>query len=186
LYWRVIVPEPTSSGVAGAATFKAAGGAAAGGALLSAIVVMLMTPPRSTREWAVGLISTVARAEVEHPFRRIRRAFGLTNVRCHRMTTNTAALIRIFALSNPWMARRRLAAMTFAFCQRGKTWLKTSAISRNATLVWFSLSGQENSRSHRLCRLERRLFGPSQGKHMVGVVEGEEGTCDKEHRLAGN
>ena len=53
------MPEPTSSGVAGAAAFKAAGGAAAGGALLSTIVVMLMTPPRSTREWAVGLISTV-------------------------------------------------------------------------------------------------------------------------------
>jgi len=54
------MPEPTSSGVAGAAAFKAAGGAAAGGALLSAIVVMLMTPPpRSMREWAVGLISTV-------------------------------------------------------------------------------------------------------------------------------
>ena len=53
------MPEPTSSGVAGAAAFKAAGGAAARGALLSAIVVMLMTPPRSTREWAVGLISTV-------------------------------------------------------------------------------------------------------------------------------
>jgi hypothetical protein len=45
LHWRVIVPEPTSSGVAGAAAFKVAGGAAAGGALLSAIVVMLMTPP---------------------------------------------------------------------------------------------------------------------------------------------
>ncbi|WP_299160958.1 hypothetical protein [Accumulibacter sp.] len=27
--------------------------------MLSGIVVMLMTPPRSTREWAVGLISTV-------------------------------------------------------------------------------------------------------------------------------
>ncbi len=53
------MPEPTSSGVAGAVAFKAAGGAAAGGALLSTIVVMLMTPPRSTREWAVGLISTV-------------------------------------------------------------------------------------------------------------------------------
>jgi hypothetical protein len=53
------MPEPTSSSVAGAAAFKAAGGAAAGGALLSTIVVMLMTQPRSTREWAVGLISTV-------------------------------------------------------------------------------------------------------------------------------
>ena len=48
------MPEPTSSGVAGAAAFKAAGGA-----LLATIVVMLMTPPRSMREWAVGLISTV-------------------------------------------------------------------------------------------------------------------------------
>ena len=54
--------EPTSSGVAGAAAFKAAGGLAgalAGGAALAAVVVMLMTPPRSKREWAVGLISTV-------------------------------------------------------------------------------------------------------------------------------
>ena len=54
--------DPASSGVAGAAAFNAIGGAstvAAGGASLAAIVVMLMTPPRSPREWAVGLISTV-------------------------------------------------------------------------------------------------------------------------------
>ena len=57
------MPEPTSSGVASAAAaYKAIGGAAgaaAGGATLAAIVVMLMTPPRSIREWTVGLISTV-------------------------------------------------------------------------------------------------------------------------------
>ncbi len=53
------MPEPTSSGVAGAAAYKAIGGAAVGGAMLAEIVVMLMTPPRSKREWAVGLISTV-------------------------------------------------------------------------------------------------------------------------------
>lgn len=57
------MPEPTSStGAAGFAAFKAMGGAAgmaAGGAGLAAIVVMLMTPPRSPREWAVGLICTV-------------------------------------------------------------------------------------------------------------------------------
>ncbi len=35
------------------------GGVAVGCAVLSTIVVMLMTPPRSTRDWAVGLISTV-------------------------------------------------------------------------------------------------------------------------------
>ncbi len=38
---------------------KAIGGVAVGGAMLAEIVVMLMTPPRSKREWAVGLISTV-------------------------------------------------------------------------------------------------------------------------------
>ncbi|MDD5247532.1 MAG: hypothetical protein PHY45_01005 [Rhodocyclaceae bacterium] len=51
--------DPASGGAAGAVAFKAMGGTAAGGATLATIVVMLMTPPRSKREWAVGLISTV-------------------------------------------------------------------------------------------------------------------------------
>lgn len=58
--------EPSSSAVAGAAAgaaaWKAVGGAAgvaAGGAGLAAIVVMCMTRPRTSREWAVALISTV-------------------------------------------------------------------------------------------------------------------------------
>lgn len=55
--------EPTSSGAAaGIAGWKLIGGAsgfAALGAALASVVVMLMTPPRSPREWAVGLISTV-------------------------------------------------------------------------------------------------------------------------------
>jgi len=46
---------------------KAAGGAAAGAALLSAIVVMLMTPPRSTREWAVGMALRRARRLTRGP-----------------------------------------------------------------------------------------------------------------------
>ncbi len=57
------MPEPTSSSVAGVAVvYKAFGGTAAAlasGATLAAVVVMLMTPPRTKREWAVGLISTV-------------------------------------------------------------------------------------------------------------------------------
>lgn len=57
------MPEPTSSTVAGGVfAWKAGGGligAAAAGAGLAAIVVMCMTPPRSTREWVVGIISTV-------------------------------------------------------------------------------------------------------------------------------
>lgn len=54
--------EPTSSGAAGVAGWHAVGGAAgvaAGGAGLAAIVVMCMMTPRSPKEWAVGLISTV-------------------------------------------------------------------------------------------------------------------------------
>lgn len=54
--------EPASSTVAGIAGWKAIGGAAgmsAGGAGLAAVVVMCMTPPRSKREWVVGIISTV-------------------------------------------------------------------------------------------------------------------------------
>lgn len=54
--------EPATTGVGAALGWKAVGGAAgvaAGGAGLAAVIVMLMTPPRSPREWAVGLISTV-------------------------------------------------------------------------------------------------------------------------------
>lgn len=58
--------EPTSSsaaaGAAGAAAWKAIGGLAgvmAGGAGLAAVVVMCVTMPRSPREWAVALISTL-------------------------------------------------------------------------------------------------------------------------------
>ena len=56
--------EPTSSTAAAgaAAGWKLIGGAAGAygiGAALATIVVMCMTPPRSKREWAVGLISTV-------------------------------------------------------------------------------------------------------------------------------
>ncbi len=66
------MPEPTSSGVAGAAAaYKAFGGtaaAAASGATRAAVVVMLMTPPRDKREWTVGLISTVVSSiEVVQP-----------------------------------------------------------------------------------------------------------------------
>jgi hypothetical protein len=54
--------EPISSGVATAAGWKLLGGAAGAGAIgagLASIVVMSITPPRSPREWAVGLTSTV-------------------------------------------------------------------------------------------------------------------------------
>lgn len=54
--------EPASSTAAGIAGWKFIGGAAGAlgtGAALATVVVMCMTPPRSKREWAVALISTV-------------------------------------------------------------------------------------------------------------------------------
>jgi len=52
------------------------------------------------------------RARVEHPFRVIKRQFGLMKVRFRGLAKNTAHVITLFALSNLWMARKRLLAMT--------------------------------------------------------------------------
>ncbi len=52
------------------------------------------------------------RAKVEHPFRVIKRQFGLLKVRFRGLDKNTSHLLTLFALSNLWMARRRLLAMT--------------------------------------------------------------------------
>lgn len=50
-------------------------------------------------------------AKVEHPFRAIKRQFGFTKV-CYRgLVKNTARLTTLFALSNLWMARRKLMTM---------------------------------------------------------------------------
>jgi IS5 family transposase len=48
------------------------------------------------------------RAKVEHPFRVIKRQFGHMKVRYRGLVKNTAQLHTLFALSNLWMARRRL------------------------------------------------------------------------------
>ena len=51
------------------------------------------------------------RAKVEHPFRVIKRQFGFTKVRYRGLAKNTAQLVTLFALSNVWMARRKLMEM---------------------------------------------------------------------------
>ena len=48
------------------------------------------------------------RAKVEHPFRIIKRQFGHVKVRYRGLAKNTEQLHTLFALSNLWMARRRL------------------------------------------------------------------------------
>lgn len=51
------------------------------------------------------------RARVEHPFRVIKRQFGYVKVRFRGLAKNTAQIITLFALSNLWMARRKLLLM---------------------------------------------------------------------------
>ena len=51
------------------------------------------------------------RAKVEHPFRVVKRQFGYTKVRYRGLAKNTAQVLTLFALSNLWMARRRLMVL---------------------------------------------------------------------------
>ena len=51
------------------------------------------------------------RAKVEHPFRVIKRQFGLMKVRFRGLAKNTAHVITLFALSNLWMVRKKQIAM---------------------------------------------------------------------------
>ena len=50
------------------------------------------------------------RAKVEHPFRVIKRQFGLVKVRFRGLAKNTAHVVTLFALSNLWMVRKQLMA----------------------------------------------------------------------------
>jgi IS5 family transposase len=59
------------------------------------------------------------RAKVEHPFRVIKRQFGLVKVRFRGLQKNTAQLLTLFALSNLWMVRRPLMAMQGAVRPKG-------------------------------------------------------------------
>jgi IS5 family transposase len=52
------------------------------------------------------------RAMGEHPFRVVKRQFGYVMVRFKGLAKNTAQVVTLFALSNLWMARKRLLAMT--------------------------------------------------------------------------
>jgi transposase, IS5 family len=59
----------------------------------------------------VEKIKASIRAKVEHPFRVIKRQFGHTKVRYRGLVKNTAQLKTLFALSNLWMARKKLMAL---------------------------------------------------------------------------
>ena len=51
------------------------------------------------------------RAKGEHPFRVVKKQFGFVKVRFRGLMKNTAHVVTLFALSNLWMARKKLIAM---------------------------------------------------------------------------
>ena len=55
--------------------------------------------------------ATRVRAKVEHQFRVIKRQFGHVKVRYRGLKKNTSQLFTLFALSNLWMARKKLPAL---------------------------------------------------------------------------
>lgn len=60
-------------------------------------------PPKGRRKTATQKREhrkTSVRAKVEHPFRVIKRQFGLMKVRFRGLTKNTAHVVTLFALSN--------------------------------------------------------------------------------------
>ena len=67
------------------------------------------------KQWSWGSLLDKAeqlkasvRAKVEHPFRVIKCQFGFTKVRYKGLAKNTAQLVTLFALSNLWIARKRI------------------------------------------------------------------------------
>jgi IS5 family transposase len=59
----------------------------------------------------VEKIKATIHAKVEHPFRVIKQQFGHVKVRYRGLVKNTAQLKTLFALSNLWMARRKLLVL---------------------------------------------------------------------------
>jgi len=56
-------------------------------------------------------LKAAVRSKVEHPFRVIKRQFGYQQVRFKGLAKNTTQILTLFALSNVWMARRRLLTL---------------------------------------------------------------------------
>jgi IS5 family transposase len=75
------------------------------------VKAMLEGPLKQITE-EIETLKAKVRARVEHPFRVVKRQFGHVKARYRGLAKNTDQLMTLFALSNLWMARRRLLAMT--------------------------------------------------------------------------
>lgn len=80
-------------------------------------------PEGELKEATVALehLKASMRSKVEHSFRVIKRQFGYLKVRYRGLKKNTAQIITLFALSNLWMARRRLLEFAGEACPQSGT-----------------------------------------------------------------
>ncbi len=62
----------------------------------------------SKEQKAFNRLLSAIRAVVEHPFRVVKRQFGYTKVRYRGLAKNTGQIVTLFALTNLWLARKRL------------------------------------------------------------------------------
>lgn len=65
-----------------------------------------------------GRIKASIRANVEHPFRVIKRQFGFTQVRYRGLVENTGQILTLFASGKLWMARSPLMGVHRDQCVR--------------------------------------------------------------------
>jgi IS5 family transposase len=71
--------------------------------------IKAMTNQRKQRQARrLERLKASVRAQVEHPFRVIKRQFGYAKVRYRGIAKNAAQVLTLFALSNLWMSRRWL------------------------------------------------------------------------------
>ncbi len=108
------------------------------------------------------------RAKVEHPFQVIKRQVGLTMVRLKGLAKNTAHRVTLFALSNLWMARERLLAMTGAMRAQKVETARSPCTSRNS----------QRPRVHqREIIAHREIESPSQGPQRALIRLSLRNTC---------
>ena len=62
----------------------------------------------SKEQKAFNRMLLAVRAIVEHPFRVVKRQFGFVKVRYRGLAKNTGQIVTLFALTNLWLARKRL------------------------------------------------------------------------------
>mgnify|MGYP000860385613 CR=1 FL=1 len=62
----------------------------------------------SKEQKAFNRLLSAIRAVVEHPFRVVKRQFGYAKVRYRGLAKNTGQIVTLFALTNLWLARKRL------------------------------------------------------------------------------